>query len=366
MAPKVANVPRSVITFHSPNRTFNRIFSENSLQEMKDAVCKKLGLSSASPVHLDHLQGDYCIALEDDDDFDAFHLLAKSMASLVVRVRAEEIHNGETITTATHHPPSDKTTSVFSQERKTSNASFTSQDSRVIESAGPSTKTSMRPAERRKRKRIADEDGSKADTGNTITVEPAPAADKQSIIVAGTSDSINDVDMLNPSGQSSRAAPKKRKEKVGDSISMGLTSGDLHLSTNTGKSKKGGKASIKPDRTDEAEKDSPPAATEVEVSKKTRKKKAMEAEPLHCASPLADPDIPGASKTSAEKASRLSNIIKKSTGLAPEPPISKSLSAATKKGKEKKEKETLFPNESEAEETVVGAYHNFFHSDPQF
>ncbi|KAK0454945.1 hypothetical protein EV421DRAFT_463506 [Armillaria borealis] len=106
MAPSGGNEPRSVITFHSPIRTFNRIFSENSLQEMKDAVRKKLGLSSALPIHLDHLQGEYCIALEDDDDFNAFHLLAKSMASLVVRVTvggtADEVKRSQLVVPASN------------------------------------------------------------------------------------------------------------------------------------------------------------------------------------------------------------------------------------------------------------------------
>ncbi|SJK97544.1 uncharacterized protein ARMOST_00796 [Armillaria ostoyae] len=384
MAPSGGNEPQSVITFHSPIRTFNRIFSENSLQEMKDAVRKKLGLSSALPIHLDHLQGEYCIALEDDDDFNAFHLLAKSMASLVVRVTvggtADETRNGETITTATHLPPinssSEKPSSLRPRRRKASisKAGFTSQNFRVIEYAGPSAETSMRgPTERGKRKRIADEDSLKANTGNNIALEPAPAADvtaspkrkklKRSTTTARTSDSINDVDMLSPPEESSGAAPKKRKEEVGDSTSKGPTSSDLHLSIKTVKSKKGGKASIIPDRTDEVETDSPPAAAEVQVSKKkTHKKKAMEAESLHTVSPSADPDIPGASKSSAEKASRVSNTIKKNTGLAPEVPISESLSTATKKGKKKKEKKTLLPNEGEAEETVVDAYDKFFRS----
>ncbi|KAK0485836.1 hypothetical protein IW261DRAFT_1452341 [Armillaria novae-zelandiae] len=373
MAPSRANEPRAVITFHSPIRTFNRIFSENSLQEMKDVVRKKLGLSSASPIHLDHLQGDYCIALEDDDDFNAFHLLAKTMASLVVRVIAEEIHDGKTIATTTHLPPSDEPTSVHSRKRNTSKAGFTSQNSCVNDYASPSAESS--PAKHGKRKRIADEDSLKDYSGNSIALESAPAADvtasperkkqKRSIITAGTSDSISDVDMLNPSEQSSGAAPKKRKEEVSDSTSNGPTSGDLHLSANTVKSKKSLKASIKPDRTDGAEKDSPPAVAEVQVSKKTRKKKATEAESLHGASSLSDPDVLGASKSSAKKAPRVSNSIKKSIALTPEIPVSESLSTATKKGKEKKEKKekkTVLPNEAEAEETVVDAYDKFFRS----
>ncbi len=230
------------------------------------------------------------------------------------------------------------------------------------------------PAERGKRKRIADEDGLKANTGNNIALEPAPAADvtaspkrkklKRSTITAGTSDSMNDVDMLSPPEESSGAAPKKRKEDVGDSTSKGPTSGDLHLSTKTVKSKKGGKVSTKPDRTGEAERDSPPTAAVVQVSKKKKahKKKAMEAESLRSVSPLADPDIPEASESSADKASRVSNTIKKNTGLAPEAPIAESLSTATKKGKKKKEKKSILPNEAEAEETVVDAYDKFFRS----
>ncbi|KAK0195449.1 hypothetical protein F5146DRAFT_288148 [Armillaria mellea] len=228
------------------------------------------------------------------------------------------------------------------------------------------------PAEHGKRKRIADEDSLKASTGNNIALEPAPAADvtaspkrkkqKRIIITAGTSDSISDVDMLDPE-ESSGAALKERMEEVGDSTSKSPTSGDLHPSINTAKSKKGGKTSTKPDRTDEADKDDPPAAAKVQVpKKKVPKKKAMEADSLHSASPLADPDIPGASKSSAKKASRVPNTIKKSIGLVPEVPISGSLSTATKKGKKKEEKKTLFPNQGEAEETVVDAYDNFFRS----
>ncbi|KAK0212803.1 hypothetical protein DFS33DRAFT_67920 [Desarmillaria ectypa] len=407
MASSGSNELRSVITFHSPIRTFNRIFAENSLWEMKDAVRKKLGVSLALPIHLDHLQGEYCIALEDDDDFSAFQLLAKSIASLVVRVTVgdttDETPNDESITVATQLPPvntsSDNASSVHSRKRRASISKTvaTSKKIRPVEHTAPTLE------ERSKRKRSAvDEENPnlKANPDSNVLLEPSPAADvpaspkrkklKRNAIPAGPSDSANGTDALALLKESSSVlAPKKKKEKVGDSTSKGptvvdtsqnlsgqldqesyiATSSDLYPSTKSAKPKKKGREKsindTMPDRMEEIEKDGPPAASDdVQVSKKktTNKKKAMEAESLHSVSPLADLGNPRTSKSSAGKSSRVSNVVKKNIGLAPEVPISKSLSAAGKKEKKKKAQKTLLSNEGEPEETVADAYDNFFRS----
>ncbi|ESK96687.1 hypothetical protein Moror_6750 [Moniliophthora roreri MCA 2997] len=82
-----SNLPR--ITYHATNRTFDRLFRETSLTEMKQVVRRKLGLAGNEVVLLSQIRSGKLIDLEDDDDFDAFRALAHSAASVDVRVTVE-------------------------------------------------------------------------------------------------------------------------------------------------------------------------------------------------------------------------------------------------------------------------------------
>ncbi|KAF9012457.1 hypothetical protein BDQ17DRAFT_704042 [Cyathus striatus] len=74
------------ITYHAPGRTFDRLFKEESLRDLKDVVRKKLHVSSSNDIKLVQLRGNTEIDLEDDDDFDAFFSAAHHTSILNVRV----------------------------------------------------------------------------------------------------------------------------------------------------------------------------------------------------------------------------------------------------------------------------------------
>ncbi|KAH7888420.1 hypothetical protein F5I97DRAFT_696806 [Phlebopus sp. FC_14] len=61
-----------VVTYHAGSRTFDRLFKEKTLEEMKDVVRRKLGLDTNTVVQLKQVRMDKLVDLEDDDDFDAF------------------------------------------------------------------------------------------------------------------------------------------------------------------------------------------------------------------------------------------------------------------------------------------------------
>ncbi|KAE9411309.1 hypothetical protein BT96DRAFT_1028648, partial [Gymnopus androsaceus JB14] len=81
------NIPR--ITYHVANRTFDRLFKEETLNETKDVVRRKLGLPESTNVHLAQLRGETIVDLEDEDDFDAFYAVAHSKMAVDVRVTTE-------------------------------------------------------------------------------------------------------------------------------------------------------------------------------------------------------------------------------------------------------------------------------------
>ncbi|TFK44845.1 hypothetical protein BDQ12DRAFT_717989 [Crucibulum laeve] len=74
------------ITYHAGDRTFDRLFRENSLAELKNVVRTKLGLASDVAINLSQIRGNNSIDLEDDDDFDAFYAAAYSVSLVNVKV----------------------------------------------------------------------------------------------------------------------------------------------------------------------------------------------------------------------------------------------------------------------------------------
>ncbi|KIJ19042.1 hypothetical protein PAXINDRAFT_97113 [Paxillus involutus ATCC 200175] len=82
------DLPR--ITYHAEQRTFDRLFKEQSLEETKDVVRRKLGLPSGCIVKLRQIRGAKFIDLEDDDDFDAFRALARYSTTVDVQVTVED------------------------------------------------------------------------------------------------------------------------------------------------------------------------------------------------------------------------------------------------------------------------------------
>ncbi|KAG6918551.1 hypothetical protein DXG01_013641 [Tephrocybe rancida] len=90
-----ADYPR--IAYHTSTRTFDRLFRENSLAEMKDVARRKLGLDATTSVSFAQIREGKTVDLEDDDDFDAFYSLAHSTKSVDVKVTVDEQPDGTTI-----------------------------------------------------------------------------------------------------------------------------------------------------------------------------------------------------------------------------------------------------------------------------
>ncbi|KAF9451977.1 hypothetical protein P691DRAFT_287062 [Macrolepiota fuliginosa MF-IS2] len=74
------------ITYHTPERTFDRLFREDSLAQLKQVARKKLGLQADAVIDLSQIRGDTCIDLEDEDDFDAFYNAVHSSSTASIRV----------------------------------------------------------------------------------------------------------------------------------------------------------------------------------------------------------------------------------------------------------------------------------------
>jgi len=85
------------IVYHAGPRSFARIFKEKSLQETKDIIIKKLGLSLDTAVSLARIHGDINLALDDDDDFAAFSIFARSVRNVDIRVTVDTSVRNETV-----------------------------------------------------------------------------------------------------------------------------------------------------------------------------------------------------------------------------------------------------------------------------
>ncbi|KAI0356191.1 hypothetical protein OH77DRAFT_1423786 [Trametes cingulata] len=76
----------TVVTFYAPDRTFQRVYKGQSLEETKSLVRKKLGLREDASLHFSRLYEGRHIDLEDEDDFEAFRHQARYVSSLDVSV----------------------------------------------------------------------------------------------------------------------------------------------------------------------------------------------------------------------------------------------------------------------------------------
>ncbi|KAF5354934.1 hypothetical protein D9756_005406 [Leucocoprinus leucothites] len=78
------------ITFHAPGRTFMRLFREDSLEGLKNAVKTKLGLEPNATISLTQMQNGPDVVLEDEDDFDAFYNVLHSAKTATIRVTTKQ------------------------------------------------------------------------------------------------------------------------------------------------------------------------------------------------------------------------------------------------------------------------------------
>ncbi|PIL34194.1 hypothetical protein GSI_03905 [Ganoderma sinense ZZ0214-1] len=76
----------TVVTFYAPDRTFARVYKGQSLEETKDLVRRKLGLSEDTSLRFARLHEGKVIELDDDEDFEAFRHIARYVSTLDVSV----------------------------------------------------------------------------------------------------------------------------------------------------------------------------------------------------------------------------------------------------------------------------------------
>ncbi|PPR00987.1 hypothetical protein CVT24_000281 [Panaeolus cyanescens] len=74
------------VTYDAETRTFDRLFKEHSLEEMKAVIRKKMALPSSEKLHLYQVRDGKSIDLEDAEDFEAFAASARISATATVRV----------------------------------------------------------------------------------------------------------------------------------------------------------------------------------------------------------------------------------------------------------------------------------------
>lgn len=179
------------ITYDVADRTFDRLFKEESLDEMKQVVRKKMGYSSDIPLHLAQLRDGKTVDLEDDDDFDAFSAATYAVPVIVVRV---------TVGKPTIAPVTTQERSGASQTDVVASAAQTDEDnneptSRVQKSA-KKRKISRNDASSVKKKAISKD--TVPINGSEATCEPG-----------ATTDSAQDKSVE----QASAGGEKKRKRK---------------------------------------------------------------------------------------------------------------------------------------------------------
>lgn len=80
------------ITYHADTRAFERLFKERSLEELEDAVKRKLGLESGAIVRLKQMRSNMLLDLDDDDDFEALRAQAldDTLSTIDIKVTVEE------------------------------------------------------------------------------------------------------------------------------------------------------------------------------------------------------------------------------------------------------------------------------------
>ncbi|KAG1777478.1 hypothetical protein EV702DRAFT_262851 [Suillus placidus] len=111
------------ITYLVGDRSFDRLFKEQSLEEIQSVVRRKLQLPSNSTVKLKQLRGSKVIDLDDDDDFDAFSARARLMKLVDVAVEISQTPpaQGATSSTSMGEALKNSETGVAKKKRKANN-----------------------------------------------------------------------------------------------------------------------------------------------------------------------------------------------------------------------------------------------------
>lgn len=128
------------ITYLVGNRSFDRLFKEKSLEEIRGVVRRKLQLPSNSTVKLKQLRGSKVIDLDDDDDFDAFTARARLMKLVDVAVEI----SGATSSASAGEASKTSVTGAAKKKRKANNDQPSKDDTTTVT---PEPKTKKRKAD---------------------------------------------------------------------------------------------------------------------------------------------------------------------------------------------------------------------------
>jgi len=77
----------AIITFNAPgNRTYERVFQDQSLDDMKNGIRWKLGLDDDVEISLAQTRNGRMIDLEDEDDFKALRVVASARSKVEIKI----------------------------------------------------------------------------------------------------------------------------------------------------------------------------------------------------------------------------------------------------------------------------------------
>ncbi|KAF8345959.1 hypothetical protein F5887DRAFT_144362 [Amanita rubescens] len=164
------------IIFHAPERTFDRLFKESSLYDLKRTVRKKLGLPSDSSISLAQIRDGQAVDLDDDDDFEAFYTVAHSQWSVDVEIRLADTQTSqstdEEIRPRKKHEEIHDSPSMSDNEAGVRTAGATESKKRKVVFAESSTEGVLSEEPRRKKKK-SESDGAV----NSTAVAPSSSHD---------------------------------------------------------------------------------------------------------------------------------------------------------------------------------------------
>ncbi|KAF4598164.1 hypothetical protein EYR38_006560 [Pleurotus pulmonarius] len=224
---------RPRITYFASGRTFERLFKEESLEETKSVVRRKLGVPENADILLAQIRDNQTIDLDDDDDFEAFASLAYTtmkMSVLPVQTPAAgpvlPPPTPPAATTNPEPPVAGNAPEISTSTPTPSSSTRTRRGSISAASAATFTDGVEQPAPKRRKRETAKDRLASDHSKKTVSfVEPAaPPSNVESAPPAG------DVDVVNTAtnGQAEPTeveptppapAPKKRgrKKKVDNS-----------------------------------------------------------------------------------------------------------------------------------------------------
>ncbi|KAG1809426.1 uncharacterized protein BJ212DRAFT_1484544 [Suillus subaureus] len=128
------------ITYLVGDRSFDRLFKEQSLEEIQNVVRRKLQLPSNSTVKLKQLRGSKVIDLDDDDDFDAFSARARLMKLVDVAVEISTSPAQEAIPSASTREASKTSETGMAKKKRKANNDQPPKDANSTVAPEPKTK----------------------------------------------------------------------------------------------------------------------------------------------------------------------------------------------------------------------------------